>query len=340
MKKPTGQSSLLFLKESETGELVQIPLLKPNSAPKRLGIRYSIDGSWNEEFKFWKQFTDNFADSVKKAQLDTIGGYHSYATMWCSKFRYCSPCMGFNSSRLEVITKKFIGPSLAAAGYSSRMPRAVVFGPQRYGGMHWETPLSILLTAQLTILIDLLRLNDIIGKLERIQLEWIQLHAGLGTPLLETGEVLEYIPSGWIVNLHRLLVEAGLTVKIDKVWKAKIQRTNDRIIMEYVQENLPEWMWGSINKCRLYLQAVVLSDLADISGQKISTAIYQVVGCYRKRRLAFLTQTEPTDNDINTWQYFIRHITEDGKTLYTPLGDWEKNPYQQYPYAMDLQTKL
>ena len=111
--------------------------------------------------------------------------------------------------------------------------------------------------------------------------------------------------------------------------------------MEYVQAHLPEWMWGSINKCRLYLQAVVFSDLTDIHGQTIATAIYQVVGCYRKSRLSFPTQIiEPADTDINNWQYFIRHITKDGKSLNTPLGRWEKNPYQHYPYAMDLQTKL
>ncbi len=277
---------------------------------------------------------------MKKAKLERIGGYHAYATIWCAKFRYCSPCVGFNYSRLEVITKKIIGPSLAAAGYSSKMPRAVVFGPQRYGGMQWETPLSILLTAQITILIGSLRLNDIIGKLVRIQLEWIQLHAGLGTPLLETGKVLDYIPAGWIANLHRLLVYADLTVKIDNVWCVKPRRTNDRIIMEYVQDHLPEWTWGSINKCRIYLQAVVISDLVDIPGKTISPGVYQVAGRFRHSRLAFPSQATPTDKDIDSWQYFIQHITEEGKTLNTPLGGWIKNPYQKYLYVMDLKTKL
>ena len=38
-------------------------------------------------------------------------------------------------SKLQQIV---VGPSLAVAGYSSKMPRAVVFGPKWFGGMNWE----------------------------------------------------------------------------------------------------------------------------------------------------------------------------------------------------------
>ena len=235
IKKPDGRNRDLYLRESESGNLIKIPLLKPTDAPKRLGIRYSIDGSWNAEYKHWRQFTDSFTKTVRMAQLDRIGGYHVYAMLWCSKFRYSSPCLGFTSNRLEVITKKVMGPCLSAAGYSSKMPRAVVFGPSTYGGMQWETPLSILLTSQLTMLIGSIRLDDIIGKLILIQLEWIQLVSGLGTPILEYTKIIDYIPSGWIQNLHRLLVETGLQVKIDNSWRATKRRVKDDIIMEYVQ---------------------------------------------------------------------------------------------------------
>lgn len=83
------------------------------------------------------------------------------------------------------IQQMIIGNSLAVAGFSSKMPRAVVFGPVRYGGMRWESPYSILLHAQIKMLIGSLRLNDTVGKLIRLQLRWLQVLAGTTTPVLE-----------------------------------------------------------------------------------------------------------------------------------------------------------
>ncbi len=54
LKQTPRRSSELHIVDSETGEPVKIPLLTTTAAPKRLGIRYSVDNSWREEYTFWK----------------------------------------------------------------------------------------------------------------------------------------------------------------------------------------------------------------------------------------------------------------------------------------------
>ena len=339
IKKPSRCGGL-HLRESETGDRIEIPRLTPVNAPKRLGVRFSIDGTWKEEYKHWRRFTDEFVRNVKRAKLDRLGGYHSYATLWCSKFRYSCPCVGFNRTKLEVLEKKIIGPSLAVAGYSSKMPRAVVFGPVKYGGLQWATPHSMLLSAQITMLIGSLRLNDVVGQMLRIQLEWLQLYAGIECPVLEATSIIPYLPSGWLSNLHYLLVDAGLTVQIVDTWTIQCRWMHDRIIMDYVLQHLPDWMWHGINSCRLFLQAVVISDLATEDGCKILPSVYKVQARDRSSLLDFPIQPVPTTEAIEHWQYFIRHITHDSIELLTPLGNWIAPPYSKYKYMIDVKTKL
>ncbi len=144
-----------------------------------------------------------------------------YAYMRIVPLGDISLCLSFHKTKLNTITKKIMGPCLAAAGYSSKMPRTVVFGPRLYGGMQWDTPHSILLTSQLTMLVGSLRLQDAVGQMLQIKLELLQLNAGMETPVLETTRTIPYLPSGWLRNLHELLVEAGIQVKLHKSWKPK-----------------------------------------------------------------------------------------------------------------------
>ena len=46
--------------------------------------------------------------------------------------------------------------------------------------------------------------------------------------------------------------------------------------MQYVVDKIPEWAWESINKCRLFLKANTIADLATIDGKYILDQIKMV----------------------------------------------------------------
>ena len=219
------------------------------------------------------------------------------------------------------------------------MPRAVVFGTKKYGGMHWESPLSILLTAQIALLMSSIRINDVVGQMFQIQLEWMQLFAGIARPVMEASAVIPYLPSGWIRNLHELMVEASIQVKIAKLWRPKQRRKHDKIIMDYVHHHFPTWMWDGINACRLYLQAITFSDLTSANGIRIPTCIYDVDARLRDSIFEFPLQTEPSELHKQYWKHFMKHITDASKQLLTPLGEWIRHPYQHFKHLIDLHTR-
>ncbi len=330
----------LYLVESETGETIKIPKVTPSAAEKRLGIRYSLDGKWTGEYKYWLEYTKDFAQLVRRARLDRIGGYHAYHTLWCSKFRFSSPVVGFTIKQLSRIQQLIIGNCLAAAGYNSKMPRAVVFGTTEYGGMSWASPHCILMVEQLKILIGSLRLRDTVGCLLEIQLKWLQLISGISTPVLECTTCVPYLPPGWITALHHKLVYYNIKVKVSDAWQPELQRKGDHIIMDFVTQKLPPWMWGPINKCRLFMQAVTLADIATFDGTHIPQEVYLVKNAYRKNTIRFPLAKRPPKTDRVQWQYYIRFITQDKRELLTPLTYWSRTPYQLFPYAWDPTTHL
>ena len=133
-----------------------------------------------------------------------------------------------------------MGSCLAAAGYSSKMPRAVVFGPSTFGGMNWESAYGIMAYEQIELFIGSLRMEDTVGKLLRIQLQWLQMFSGNSTPLLESTQAVKYLPKGWLQSLHEKLVENSIQIRVQKIWRPKPRQLHDRIIMDYVRCNLPK----------------------------------------------------------------------------------------------------
>ena len=288
---PHTQSGIeLKITESESGNKITIPKLLPSKAEKRLGISHAVDGNCIQEYKNWKQYTETFATKIQKARLDRVGGYHAYRTMWCSKFRYSAPVICFSKAQLEVLQKKIIGKSLAAAGYNSKMPRAVVFGPTKYGGMQWESPYSILIYEQIKLIIGSIRLQDTVGKLIIIQLRWMQLIAGTSVPIMEETKKIPYLQNCWLTAVHNKLVNTNIKIKVADKWYPKPRRENDRVIMDYVIKYIPEHHWKEINQCRLYLKAITFSDLTTMDGTAIPANVYGVTRETRHPRLDYPTQ--------------------------------------------------
>ena len=153
------------------------------------------------------------------------------------------------------------------------------------------------------------RLQDTVCRLMITQISWLQLFAGIGTPILESNIDLKYLPTGWIRTLQRLLVELHVTKKIHTAWKPIKQRKEDRIIMDYVVRNIPEWAWEGINTCRIFLKANTITDIATIDDKFIPDHIRTVKSPARNSTLQFPLQNRPTKQDIEQWQYFIDSIS-------------------------------
>ena len=129
-----------------------------------------------------------------------------YHLIWIAKFRYSASVLGFTKYQMEKIQQKIIGPCLSQACYCNKLPRAIVYGPSKYGGMEWDNILVLLVDEKLKVLIGSIRLQDNVGKMLQIHLSWVQLFAGIITPVLQQQKHIHYLPLGWLSILHRQLI--------------------------------------------------------------------------------------------------------------------------------------
>ena len=130
--------------------------------------------------------------------------------------------------------------------------------------------------------------------------------------MLEHNKIVQYLPGGWIKNLHHHLVYHNVKVKLFNGWIPMKQRLDDRIIMDFVTHSFPEWMWGHINRCRLYLHANTFTDITSNDGTCIPKQIRTVKGRIRENKLSFPAQGTPSKTDKHYWEHFIVSISDNG----------------------------
>lgn len=333
------RGKILYLRESETGELIPIPRKTGKEAEKRLGVSSSCDGKWTVEHRKWLTFSTEFGRNVQNSKLNRMSGYLAYHSLWMAKFRYSASVLGFTPNQLRRIQQKIIGPCLSVSGYNNKIPRAVVYGPAGMGGMNWNSIEVVSLYEKLKMLIGSIRLQDKLGKMFEIQLSWWQLFAGISPPLLMNKKYIPYLPIGWLTHLHKQLVDTNIQVARWGGWTPTKQRKDDQVIMDIVLQQTPDWTWEGINRCRLFLNATTITDITNIEGNYIPTKVREVQYKLRENGIKFPHQQRPTKEDIRHWGYFIQSISANGK-LHLPLGDWVRDPDQLFTYFYHPHTGI
>jgi hypothetical protein len=106
-------------------------------------------------------------------------------------------------------------------------------------------------------------------NLLRIALSWAQLHIGTSfCCLTDTKTPLPHLPGRWLRSLRQFLVNIDGSIELDHYFLPPIQRTRNVYIMDMIlkSDTFTSHEILRINYCRLYLQAVTLSDLCLADG--------------------------------------------------------------------------
>jgi hypothetical protein len=143
---------------------------------------------------------------MAKAPLSRYEPHTAYWMMWLPSMAYCLPCSYMTKKQLHHIQKKMTSTSLSKRGYSSKTPRAVVFGPRRFlgiGDRHLYHKQGIGGTLQL---LKHIRSDSKLGTFLQIGLDWTQLHAGVSFPILaKTRLSLPHLETAGFQPLERSL---------------------------------------------------------------------------------------------------------------------------------------
>jgi hypothetical protein len=116
-----------------------------------------------------------------------------------------------------------------------------------------------------------------LGQLLPIAISWFQVALGTGISfLVDTDTTLPHFESKWLRLLRNFLSHCDGSLSLDDHQVSSIQRNNDIYIMDtvLVSDLFTAAQICRINYCRLYLQAITLSDICDDAGEKLDLEMF------------------------------------------------------------------
>jgi len=113
-------------------------------------------------------------------------------------------------------------------------PRAVLFGPARYGGIEIPELFTDQGIGQLKLLFGHTKLRDQVGQQIFCFLSELQLFIGSISPVLSLPYKVygKLVGDYWLTSIWRHMSQVGFTVEIEDAWMPALSRQNDMAIMD------------------------------------------------------------------------------------------------------------
>ena len=150
--------------------------------------------------------------------------------------------------------------------------RAIVFGPSSYAGLDLPELYTTEGTGQLRLLLGHLRLRDKTARLILIDLSYLQLLTGSSTlflnlPYKRYGHCTE---QGWLVSIWKFLNKINFKILIRQAFVPTPPRQHDTNLMDFfVTQGTSHKTLKILNRCRVHLQVLFLSDICSADGTTI-----------------------------------------------------------------------
>jgi len=187
------------------------------------------------------------------------------------KLRYPLVATTFSEAQCHSIMQPVLQQGLPALGVNCNFPRAVAYGPATYQGLnlpnlHTEQLISHILTmlkyGNLT--------EDPTGSLIRTCGELLCLEVGVGGPLFQISPYLQVCTTDtWFAQCWFECIQRGIQID-DNIQELSILRERDFPLMEaFLRTGYRNSELAMLNRCRMYLHVIFLSDICNGQGTAI-----------------------------------------------------------------------
>ena len=139
------------------------------------------------------------------------------------------------------------------------------------------------------------------------------------------------------LNSHGFRIQADHT-------RLRLPRVNDSFLMEKLSQlPLTKSELQRINKCRIYIKALTLSDITDAYGDTLLSSSFD--GSPTKDRNSIMRwprQGKPLPKDLALWHESLKRAypTFGTNKLLHALGEWHHRSHQQWLWRHDIRSNI
>ena len=315
-----------------------VPRLEPTEGFRTLGVYVTPSGQYTRQAKVLRAQAEQFKSQLLGAPLTPKEAYICLMLYIKPKLTYPFPCVSLTEKQCRYIQAPVLEAILPKLHLNRHSPRAVLFAGPRYGGLRLPEYYTELGYSHLQYLVGHVKLGDNVGQMILSLITQTQLQVGSVMPLfhLPYPEYARWIDSTWITDVWKFTHRAKITVDIEHTWIPTVIRQGDIAIMDLALTfNLDDSQLRSINICRLFLQAITVSDLVTAKGDKLLPSVLS--GEKELNRVSHLDWPvipRPPSSCWRTWRLFLQYFSR-GKILHTSLGRWVGTPHFEWRWFRD-----
>ena len=311
-----------------------VPHCSVYTAYKTLGCWKSPGGAQNKQYEVLLKKCQDHARIISTSALTRREAWTYYFSMYLTSVSYPLPVCHFTFKQLEELEKQFLPAMIAKCRYNRYTSRAVLSGPSLYSGGNFRPLSTEQGVAQLMYFLKHWTHPLDPGQLLRIAVAWAQVNTGVSYSIFaDVTPKLQHLEALWLTSVRTFLRRIGGCLRLDKTYIPAIQRINDTFIMDHVLEH------GSfkpievrrINYCRLYLQAVTVSDISTPTGRTLAPGIEAGLSTLWTSRSQHhhTNQGCPSSAVWKLWKKALRLFSKPDGTLHVPLRQWIQPPSTQ-----------
>jgi hypothetical protein len=256
-----------------------------------------------------------------------------------------------NERQVDKLHSAYVGPVVRAMGFNSCTPRAVVFAPVEVGGLGCKHLFAEQGALKIQLLMQQIRAGSAAGKAAVIWAQWVQRVAGVSWSVFE--DVKTRLPQlkdeEYLVTLRRFLRLSDLGMQLPSLVLVQPKRIGDKAIMdialEYSKDEISDTLVERINRCREWLRAETIADIASADGKTLCQAATMCLEGARVQS-SELWPKQPHIGAVHkrAWQWFLKKLCKDGSKcweLRQPLGDWTVKPIDKgWPAYYDVNSDV
>ena len=333
--------------KDDKDETQKLTLVPPDRGKETLGVFLAPDGSNNEMIQELTDKATKWADLIRVGHLNRYDAKTATQTTIMKSLQYPLPALTLSKTQCRKIQNIVINAGLPKSGICRNYPRAALFGPKDEGGLGMDDLYTYQGTSRIAIIQEHLHADTITGEMLRTSIEAAKIEIGIGRNIFE----LEFEKFGvlltdcWIKDVWRFADENNISVYDETTETIEYEREGDVFLMEEIVHSgkFKKNELSKINICRLHLQVVLLSEVVDGYGEKVTATISCQKDRTRKTPYIWPEQPRPGPTIRRWWRKAMKtcFLKKNSKELSQKMGKWlsiQSPERRQWFYITKSQT--
>jgi hypothetical protein len=236
---------------------------------RTLGVHISPSVTTKTSFKVLLGKAQDYHDKIASSKLPREAALLSYNMYLLPKLGYPLLALTFSEEECNSIQSPTIMAFLPKIHLNRNTAGSIVFGSYRFGGLNIKSLYSIQSLGQITLFVGHLHAYDKTSKLIRISLSYLQLAVGSTISVLNLSAKTYkgWTDNIWLLSFWKFLNKVGLIITFSQLWLPTLTRQSDVALMDfYIERGFSTNVLGTLNRCRLYLQVLTLSNIVSADG--------------------------------------------------------------------------